>query len=73
MCLNCGCMRAHDEMGKAGVNPTYEDIKRAAEANDGRRRDDRPEALRPPERDRRRKPAISLCPRGQVADPSIGR
>lgn len=34
MCLNCGCMRAHDDMGKAGVNITYEDVKRAAEAND---------------------------------------
>ena len=33
MCLNCGCMRAHDDMGKPGVNITYEDIKRAAEAN----------------------------------------
>jgi hypothetical protein len=33
MCLNCGCMRAHDHMGKPGVNLTYEDIKRAAEAN----------------------------------------
>jgi hypothetical protein len=27
-------MRAHDEMGKPGVNITYEDVKRAAEAND---------------------------------------
>ena len=34
MCLNCGCMRAHDEMGKPGVNITYEDVKRAADAND---------------------------------------
>jgi hypothetical protein len=25
MCLNCGCMRAHDHMGKPGVNLTYED------------------------------------------------
>jgi hypothetical protein len=33
MCLNCGCMRAHDDMGKPNVNITYEDIKRAAEAN----------------------------------------
>lgn len=33
MCLNCGCMRAHDDMGKPGVNLTYEDIKRAADAN----------------------------------------
>jgi hypothetical protein len=33
MCLNCGCMRAHDDMGKPGVNITYEDVKRAAEAN----------------------------------------
>ena len=33
MCLNCGCMRAHDDMGKAEVNITYEDVKRAAVAN----------------------------------------
>ncbi len=33
MCLNCGCMRAHDNMGKPGVNITYEDVKRAAAAN----------------------------------------
>lgn len=34
MCLNCGCMRAHDDMGKPEVNITYEDIARAAAAND---------------------------------------
>jgi hypothetical protein len=34
MCLNCGCMRAHDDMGQPGVNITYEDVKRAADAND---------------------------------------
>lgn len=34
MCLNCGCNRAHDDMGKPGVNLVYEDIKRAADAND---------------------------------------
>ena len=33
MCLNCGCMRAHDDMGKPGVNLIYDDIKKAAEAN----------------------------------------
>lgn len=33
MCLNCGCMRAHDDMGKPGTNITYEDVKRAADAN----------------------------------------
>lgn len=33
MCLNCGCMRAHDDMGKPRVNITYEDVKRAADAN----------------------------------------
>jgi hypothetical protein len=33
MCLNCGCMEAHDDMGKPGVNITYEDLKRAAVAN----------------------------------------
>lgn len=26
-------MRAHDEMGKPGVNITYEDVKKAADAN----------------------------------------
>ena len=29
MCLNCGCMRAHDDMGKPGVNIVYEDLKKA--------------------------------------------
>ncbi len=33
MCLNCGCMRAHDDMGRPDVNITYESVKRAAEAN----------------------------------------
>lgn len=33
MCLNCGCMRAHDDMGKPDVNITYETVKKAAEAN----------------------------------------
>ena len=33
MCLNCGCMRAHDDMGKPDVNITYEDLKRAADAS----------------------------------------
>ncbi|HZT07415.1 MAG TPA: hypothetical protein VFC51_10330 [Chloroflexota bacterium] len=31
MCMNCGCMRAHDDMGQPNVNITYEDIKRAAD------------------------------------------
>ena len=34
MCLNCGCMRAHDDMGKPRINITYEDVKRAADANE---------------------------------------
>lgn len=33
MCLNCGCMRAHDDMGKPDINITYEVVKRAADAN----------------------------------------
>jgi hypothetical protein len=32
MCLNCGCMRAHDDMGKPDVNLVYEDLRRAADA-----------------------------------------
>ncbi len=31
MCLTCGCMDAHREMGEANV--TYEDLKRAADEN----------------------------------------
>ena len=31
MCLTCGCMDAHLEMGEADI--TYEDVKRAADAN----------------------------------------
>ena len=34
MCLNCGCMQAHDDMGKPGTNITYEVVKKAADAND---------------------------------------
>lgn len=33
MCLNCGCGKAHDDMGNPDVNITYDRIKRAAEAN----------------------------------------
>ena len=33
MCLNRGCMRAHDDMGKPDSDITYEDVKRAADAN----------------------------------------
>lgn len=33
MRLNCGCMRADDDMGKPVVNITYEDVMRAADAN----------------------------------------
>jgi hypothetical protein len=33
MCLNCGCMRAHDAMGKPEINIIYEDVRRAADAN----------------------------------------
>jgi hypothetical protein len=33
MCLNCGCMQAHNDMGKPDVNITYETVKRAADAN----------------------------------------
>jgi len=33
MCLNCGCMRGHDDMGKPELNIIYEDVKRAADAN----------------------------------------
>jgi hypothetical protein len=32
MCLNCGCHLAHDQHGDK-ANITYEDLKRAAEAN----------------------------------------
>ena len=32
MCLTCGCMQAHLEMGEHNV--VYEDIKRAADEND---------------------------------------
>ena len=31
MCLTCGCMDAHREMGESNV--TYEDLKRAADEN----------------------------------------
>jgi len=31
MCLTCGCMDAHREMGEANI--TYEDVQRAAEEN----------------------------------------
>jgi hypothetical protein len=31
MCLTCGCMQAHLEMGEANIR--YEDVKRAADEN----------------------------------------
>ncbi len=31
MCLTCGCMQGHLEMGEAHI--TYEDVKRAADEN----------------------------------------
>jgi hypothetical protein len=31
VCLTCGCMQAHLEMGKANI--TYEDVKAAADEN----------------------------------------
>ena len=31
MCLTCGCMDAHKEMGDSNI--TYEDVKRAADEN----------------------------------------
>lgn len=31
MCLTCGCLDAHLEMGKSNI--TYEDVKRAADEN----------------------------------------
>ena len=31
MCLTCGCMDAHLEMGESNI--TYEDIKKAADEN----------------------------------------
>ena len=31
MCLTCGCMQAHLEMGEHNI--VYEDVKRAAEEN----------------------------------------
>lgn len=33
MCLNCGCMQAHDTMGRPDINIVYEDLRRAADAN----------------------------------------
>jgi len=33
MCLNCGCNLAHDDHGQPGVNITYDDLKRASDAN----------------------------------------
>jgi hypothetical protein len=33
MCLNCGCMQAHNDMGKPGVNIVYEDLRKASDAN----------------------------------------
>jgi hypothetical protein len=33
MCLNCGCGRAHHDMGNPENNITYETVKKAAEAS----------------------------------------
>jgi hypothetical protein len=32
--MDCGCGRAHDDMGEPDVHITYEDLKRAADANE---------------------------------------
>lgn len=57
MCLNCGCMRAHDDMGRPDVNITYESVKRAAEAN-GRSIDKTIETIvKTADKDRRDHPA----------------
>ena len=49
MCLTCGCMDAHKQMGKANI--TYEDVKAAADEN-GQigRRDARHHGARPSSR-----------------------
>lgn len=31
MCLTCGCMEAHEKMGRSNI--TYEDVKAAADEN----------------------------------------
>ena len=72
MCLTCGCMQAHLEMGKANI--TYEDVKRAADANDRNRSRDprhhhanrRHRPRRPPRRvpaDQGRVGAVRVRPR----------
>ena len=69
MCLNCGCMDAHDAMGKSGVNLVYEDIKRAAEAN-GKTVDQTLDMItRTADRDRARHPTEYT---GQTLDERVG-
>jgi hypothetical protein len=63
MCLNCGCMRAHDDMGKPGVNLTYEVVKQAADAN-GKTVDETLETIaRTAAKDRSDHPAEYASPR----------
>ena len=66
-------MRAHDDMGKPGVNITYEDVKRAAEAN-GKTVDETLETIaRTADKDRGDHPAeygrgAGLTPGGATVD-----
>ena len=80
MCLNCGCMRAHDDMGKPDVNITYEDLKRAADASGATvddilqtiSRDRRQGPPRAPGRVHRRRRAIRLTDRSIAIASRVG-
>ena len=65
MCLNCGCMRAHDDMGMPGTNITYEDVKRAADAN-GKTIDETLETIARNSRQGSARPSKRVC-RGRDA------
>jgi hypothetical protein len=64
MCLNCGCMRAHDDMGKPGVNITYEVVKAAADANAMTIEDTLTMIARTSDKDRADHPAEYHAPHG---------
>ena len=57
MCLDCGCGMAHDDMGQPDVHITYEDIKRAADADGQSVRETLETIARTAERDAKTHPA----------------
>ena len=70
MCLNCGCMRAHDDMGKPEINITYEVVQRAAIANEMTVEATLAMIARTSEKDRADHPAEYVAERTRASQPA---